>query len=688
MTDAPARVGGPVLTLDDPAATSVDRAGSKAAALARARSAGLPVLDGFVIRADAGDDEIATAGEVRRAWESLSGGGTRSLVVRSSSALEDTAMSSMAGQFTTVVDVRGWEAFLDAVDQVRRSGEEVATRIGASTTGAVAVLVQPLLVPEVGGVMFGVDPVTGRTDRRVIAAVKGQPEQLVSGAATGSRYEVDDRGRVKGVDRRDEAPVSRRVRHALVHLGDRCREVFGGPQDVEWAVDGQGTLWLLQSRPVTTAVAGVPQGPVLGPGPVAETFPDPLSRLEQDLWVEPLRQAVGSVFGALGVVSPRHLRASPLLVTVGGRPALDLDLLEAGRRAPWYALWYALGRRIRLLRVAWRIGRLRNALVAIGEDVVDQADAALLEVPRPDALTERQLVAALERFREALHSLHSHEMLVGLVLDPGEARLTASSVALRVLAQARAEGVGEADLAVQHPVVLALVPPRVGPDIPLPREVALPEWSPGDEDRAGLLREALRLRVRWVQEAGARFAWELGERLTDRKVLAEPAQIRHLDLEALEMTVRGLAVTVPEQLAVEPPRQEPLPARFRLSDHGVPIPVLDRHPHQGAGAGGGRKVGRVHLGTDDVPDGAVLVVQTLDARLAPLLGRLNGIVAETGSVLSHLAILAREARVPAVVGLEGATQCLQAGMWVEVDGATGAVTPLPGPPPDADGGRS
>jgi pyruvate,water dikinase len=76
----------------------------------------------------------------------------------------------------------------------------------------------------------------------------------------------------------------------------------------------------------------------------------------------------------------------------------------------------------------------------------------------------------------------------------------------------------------------------------------------------------------------------------------------------------------------------------------------------------------------DAPDGAVLVVSTLDGRIAPVLPRLHGLVAETGSVLAHLAILAREARVPTVVGLAGARTCLPEGATVAVDGATGAVT--------------
>ena len=52
----------------------------------------------------------------------------------------------------------------------------------------------------------------------------------------------------------------------------------------------------------------------------------------------------------------------------------------------------------------------------------------------------------------------------------------------------------------------------------------------------------------------------------------------------------------------------------------------------------------------------------------------GGIVAETGSVLSHLAILAREAGVATVVGYAGARTELAEGDIVEVDGATGCVT--------------
>ena len=76
-----------------------------------------------------------------------------------------------------------------------------------------------------------------------------------------------------------------------------------------------------------------------------------------------------------------------------------------------------------------------------------------------------------------------------------------------------------------------------------------------------------------------------------------------------------------------------------------PIPAQhDREVGGGTGAGGGAGRGRVTYDAQDPPTGSVLVTTTLSPGLGPLLTRLNGIVAETGSVLSHLAILVPRGR--------------------------------------------
>src|SRR5687767_8552845 len=120
----------------DPALT-----GAKAAALAKATLAGLPVLPGVVITTEA--TPRLPKGELRDAWAHMSQEGRRSLVVRSSSTAEDGVTSSMAGQFTSVLDVRDWSSFLDAVHEVVESGRG---------DDGMAVLVQPFLDPVYGGV--------------------------------------------------------------------------------------------------------------------------------------------------------------------------------------------------------------------------------------------------------------------------------------------------------------------------------------------------------------------------------------------------------------------------------------------------------------------------------------------------------------------------------------------------------
>ena len=662
-----------VCWLDHADAAEPDVAGAKAAALARALAAGFPVLPGFVLTTSATElvsRRLPVPPEVRAAWDELSRGGRRSLVVRSSSTVEDLAGSSMAGRFTSVIDVSGWDAFREAVDEVVRS----AAGEGVDSSAPMAVLVQPLLDARIGGVLFGVDPVTGRSDRMVAAVGVGAPGPLVAGEVAGDRYELDAAGRVhRHVPGAGGAALARHERRALVGLGSRSAATFGAPQDVEWAVDRHKRLWLLQSRPVTTEVTGVPAGPVLGPGPVAETFPEPLWPLEEGLWVAPLRRALRTVFELVGAAPRAALDASPLVTCVDGRVAADLELF--GDVVPDHRLASVDPRpRIRRLRASWRVGRLRAALPSLAEDLLATTDAELLAVPPLEDLTDRQLLALLGRAGQALEAVHGHEVLLGLLVTRQAPRFTGASVALRVLANARATGLGDEEVAARHPVVLALVPPHVQPSPPLPMVEPAGDWSPlPTGDRAALLREALRLRVRWLQELSGRAAWTLGQRLAERGTLDAPSDVRAVSLDDLLALVSRRAVRweVGPGLPTELP---PLPARFRLTDRGRPVATrVPRRPEAGTAAGGGRGRGPVFSGRGAPPQGSVLVVRTLDTGIAPHLPRLAGLVAETGSVLAHLAILARELEVPTVVGVLDAVERFPPGTVVTVDGTTGEV---------------
>ena len=434
---------------------------------------------------------------------------------------------------------------------------------------------------------------------------------------------------------------------------------------------------LLQSRPITALGDETrATGPVLGPGPVAETFGVPLRALEEDLWVAPLRDGLHEALTIVGTSSSRRLRESPIVVTVGGRVAADLDLLGVTRRRR--ALLSHLDPRppARRLKAAWRVGRLKVALPALADDLVVDVDADLRSLPDMGALAPGELLRLLRRSHRTLVALHGYEVLAGLLLPEDDDRPTAASAALRVLAEERHRTSADEELVAQHPVLLSVVPPSIGGTLRLPPPPASPPVTPPPTGGEAAVREALRLRIRWVHEVTARAALQLGTVLVERGTLTSAAAVANLRLDELSALVEaGGSLAARPSRGPEPGRRPP--AAFRLTDDGVVVPVATDGDDGGRGAGGGRRTGPVHIGTDEPPSpGDVLVVRTLDPGLAGVLPGLGGLVAETGSVLSHLAILAREYGVPTVVGLAGAADRFAAGTWVLVDGSTGEVSAL------------
>lgn len=123
------------------------------------------------------------------------------------------------------------------------------------------------------------------------------------------------------------------------------------------------------------------------------------------------------------------------------------------------------------------------------------------------------------------------------------------------------------------------------------------------------------------------------------------------------------------------PASAPLPDAFRVAEDGTVVAERSDGPtgYGGRGVSGGRAAGTVWDGNGAPPPDAVLVVRTLDPALAPLLPGLIGLVAQTGSPLSHLAVLAREFGLPAVVGATDAVSRFPPGTRLTVDGTTGEV---------------
>ncbi|HEU4480307.1 MAG TPA: PEP/pyruvate-binding domain-containing protein, partial [Actinomycetota bacterium] len=592
-----------VFSLGEIPALDASIAGAKATALARATRAGLPVLPGFVIGTtttarihaagglDRAPSEILET--IRAAWKAMSHDGRRKLVVRSSSTAEDGDDSSMAGMFSSILDVSDWGRFLAAVNAVIESGKVIHLEERQTGSAPLAVLVQPQLDAAIGGILFGVDPVTGGRDRVAVVATEGGPDVLVSGLVEGTHYSLTHGGRV--LERKGSPDIlSRGQRHALTTLAGRAARHFGGPQDMEWAFDADGKLHLFQSRPVT-AVGQEAVGPIMGPGPVAETFPNVLSRLEQDLWVAPLRKGIVEALLLTGSAARGAVRRSPVVAALGGRVAADLDLFGIAPRKRGLFEKLSPVEPARRMVASWRVGRLKAALPVLAGTLVEDVDSSLAKMPAPHDLTNEQLLTAVLRAQRYLVSLHGYEVLAGILED--EEGTSGASLALRALAIDRSEGFSDEEIVANHPEVLALVPPRID------GSTSLPETPPmsRDLDPAGTPgpREALRLRVRWVQELSARCAWEIGRRMIPAGHVQSPEDIRKLSLPELQAMVTDGVVPGDLGSRLEPV-SAPLPAAFRMTIGGVPVPVrMGDEDGAGKGAGGGRGMGRVRL--DGVP---------------------------------------------------------------------------------------
>ncbi|MEX2389175.1 MAG: PEP/pyruvate-binding domain-containing protein [Phycisphaeraceae bacterium] len=235
------------------AADDASQVGAKAANLARLHAAGLAVPP-FVVVTDASPETIA---QLQPCLARLTQHG-RPLAVRSSSIEEDREASSFAGLLSSVlhvapVDVR---AAIEKVQQAVQQPRVEAYRRDRGLAGEAptpAVIVQTMLDPDVSGVAFGADPVSGEVDVCVISAVAGCAEALVDGAVDGQTWRVDNAGCIvnRTIASGDELLLSDEQLIAISELTRRAGELFGRPQDVEWAIKA-GKLWVVQSRPITT----------------------------------------------------------------------------------------------------------------------------------------------------------------------------------------------------------------------------------------------------------------------------------------------------------------------------------------------------------------------------------------------------------------------------------------------------
>jgi pyruvate,water dikinase len=191
---------------------------------------------------------------------------------------------------------------------------------------------------------------------------------------------------------------------------------------------------------------------------------------------------------------------------------------------------------------------------------------------------------------------------------------------------------------------------------------------------------------------------ELGRRLVAAGALREQGDVFYLRREELAPAARGprthdwpalvderraerarwAAVVPPRELGTRPPEGTPANPWSDAFWGTRPEPSRDPKVITGIGASAGTvtataRVVRSLAEAGKLQPGDALVCEMTMPAWTPLFASVAAVVADSGGVLSHCAIVAREYRIPCVVGTHVGTQTLRDGQRITVDGAKGIV---------------
>ncbi|TCP66479.1 phosphoenolpyruvate synthase [Baia soyae] len=288
-------------------------------------------------------DDIVES-EIIHTWEHL--GATDSYAVRSSATAEDLPTASFAGQQDTYLHVKGRDQLLDSVKKCWASLFTDRAIIYRSKNGFdhcsvfLSVVVQKMVFPDVSGILFTADPITGHRQTTSIDAGFGLGEAFVSGMVTPDLYKVRNNQIIHkqiakkekgsfaqeegGTEYREIAPELQETQalsdekiKELANIGRKIEQHFGSEQDIEWCLCGE-QIYILQARPITS----------LFPVPAPR---DPQYRIFYSVghgqmmtdYIRPLGRSVWKTMFPYGKTAKST--ESAVLVDAGGRLFMDIS---------------------------------------------------------------------------------------------------------------------------------------------------------------------------------------------------------------------------------------------------------------------------------------------------------------------------------------------------------------------------
>jgi phosphohistidine swiveling domain-containing protein len=627
------------------------------------------------------------------------------LAVRSSAPGEDAADRSFAGLHESVVGVAGVEAVLDAVRVVWASLWSDAALLYRQelsldpAQSQMAVVVQELVDEDRSGVAFGRDPRNVALDRAVVEAVPGPCADLVDGLVDPDRWILDrSTGQVlewrPGL-REDAGAQGQILEEAdlenLLGMLHRVESLFRWPPDTEWTGRGE-RFTLLQARPITTAAqeADDQRGWYLSLRPGMRRLNALSKRVSEELI--PRLESLGQRFAAeaievyddlllaaaieeryASVQEWRQIYLEDFIPFAHGVRQLGTyynDIVRPDDPYEFVGLlkgerMMAVQRNERQAGLAARIRR-NQALQSALQRMVGRGDGAWLQ-----AREELRHISGGAEFVQAFEDLRDSFMDVAY----GSERLSdrpdlllqtllemARATKYPYLAEAVKGAMDTAANALERRLLDAVGPDRQDEA----REVlniGRLSWRLRDDDNVLVGRLESQL-LRALNCAADRL--RAGGRLRETDQVTIPAS------PALAQALRassGGRVTLPE------PKPEEAPLHRDPGER--PRQLVGQPAAPGLASGRVRVIGRAKdLGRFRA--GEVLVCDAIQPMMTHLVPLAAAIVERRGGMLIHGAIIARELGVPCVNGIANASQLLEDGETVTVDGYLGIVTV--GPP--------
>jgi rifampicin phosphotransferase len=702
-----------------PTETTVEKVGGKAAMLFELERAGFRIPKTF-----------CSPDDLPAAVEAIGG----LMAVRSSCTLEDGAETSFAGQFESYLSLETLEEVEDAIRKCEESAKAPSVveyckknRIPPEDL-QMKVIIQQLIQPELAGVCFTVNPVTGH-EEVVIDAVEGLADELLH-------------GKVESLPQ--DNPLMVKWRPTIEEVARKVHRHFGAPQDIEFAIQ-DGDLYLLQSRPITRITFSDDFGEWTNAdfrdGGVSSDVCTPLMWSLYDwIWDGNLKaflreikllgadtefQAGEMFFGRpywnMGAVKTA-LANLPGFVERDFDEDLSIEVEYDGQgNVTPVNLWTVLKAIPTLLaisRLFKEVPKINRAFIGGG---YKELEARYLEIPEDTTAGFKRLI---EEAYWQTESTYFRTIFMATICktDFGEAfpdvdypALVSALPEMSHLAPTRTlmamAAKGEDDIA---PLIeefyyhgrreLDLRVPRWDEDPEHVRDL-LEQFKKSDgaagadpKPRYEKARAEARADVSWFSRGKfdkkldrlRDIVW-LREELRDRssrmyhlirKYVLRLGEERGLGDDIFFMTwqeilkddrsnLEAAKATYESYRNYEPPNE--IGSRFSGAPRDVAEGALRGIAASRGLATGIARVARTVEEASRIEKGAILICPYTDPGWTPVLNRVIGVVTESGGQLSHAAVICREYGIPAVLAIKGVTKLIRDGSTVVVDGGNGTV---------------